>query len=71
MNPGDPANSLFVLTSGSESIYIYPTAPASRSTLATYVDQVVTIRGIAMLGGEPGSQMVLLGFLPISGCITI
>ncbi len=71
MNPSDPANSLFVLTSGSDSIYIYPTAPASRSTLATYVDQVVTIRGIAMLGGEPGSQMVLLGFLPISGCITI
>ncbi len=70
MNPADPANSIFVLTSGEINIYIYPTSPASRSTLSTYVGQAVTVRGIAMLGGEPGSQVVLLGFLPISGCIS-
>lgn len=70
LNPGNPSESLFSLTSGSDSLYIYPTSPASRATLSAYVGESVIIRGIAMPGGEPGSQMVMLGFLPISGCIT-
>ena len=71
LNPGNPAESLFILTSGSDSLYVYPTSPASRATLSAYVGENVIIRGIAMLGGEPGSQVVMLGFLPISGCIAL
>lgn len=70
-NPGNPSVSLFLLTSGANSLYIYPTSSASRATLSTYVGQSVTICGIAILGGEPGSQFVMLGFLPISGTISL
>lgn len=71
LEPGNPSESLFLLTDGADSLYIYPTSPASRATLTAYVGQSVTIRGIAMLGGAPGSQIVMLGFLPISGTILI
>ncbi|MFA5442563.1 MAG: InlB B-repeat-containing protein [Bacilli bacterium] len=66
INPSNPDESLFVLTYGTDNVYIYPTSQASRGILNSLVSQEITVRGIAMLGGEPGNQIVMLGFLPIS-----
>jgi len=60
-----PDTSMFYLSLGEDYVFVYPTSVASRTILTGYVGQSVTARGIAIMGGDT----VILGFLPVSGCI--
>ena len=65
-NPSAPDESLFVISSGGNSVLVYPINAAARTLLVSNVNSNVTISGIALVGGEPGNQVIMLAFMAIS-----
>lgn len=69
-NPSEPETSMFVLSDSGVNVFIYPVDAASRASLTMYVDQVVTIIGMAMVAGESGSEMIILFYIAYPGLLT-
>lgn len=67
-NPSAPSESFFLISSGEVSIFIYPINDAARTVLSSYVNENVTLCGIALAtpGGPSGTQ-IMLAFMAISG----
>lgn len=71
MNPEAPESSMFVLSGGGVNVFVYPVDTASRTALSAYAEQAVTIVGLAMATGEPGSEMIILFFMAFPGLIGV
>lgn len=68
----DPENpSVFGITNGMETVPVYAIDDAARTTLAGAVDQSVTIRGLSIIGGDPGSEMILLAYFAFPDTLVV
>lgn len=66
-DPDHPESSGFYLTDGTNNVIVYATSTAARTILADHVSDSVTICGLALMAGSPGSQMLVLAYLAYSG----
>lgn len=68
-SPEAPESSMFVLSDSGVNVFIYPVDAAARTELGTHVGQVVTITGLAMVAGDPGSEAIVLFYIAFPGLI--
>jgi len=71
LDPGDPENSMFGLTDGVDTVLIYAVDVEVRHALAPVADTLITIFGLSLVVGDPGSEMVILAFLNSPGSIIV
>ncbi len=70
-DPENPSESMFYLSEDEVYVYIFPVDPAARSALDTYVEDVVTIVGIAAVASSPGGEMIFLYYIAYSGTLSV
>jgi len=70
LNPTDPDNSMFGITDGVDTVYIYAVDADVRQALVPVVDTQIELAGLSLVVGDPGSEMVILAFINSPGSIT-
>jgi len=71
MNPSEPDSSMFYVTDSVNNVYVYPVDAAARAALAPYAGTIVTVQGIAFVGGDPGSEFVIFAYIAFPGTILV
>lgn len=68
----DPENpSVFGITNGTQTVPVYAIDGNAQAALASAVDHSVTIRGLSIIGGDPGSEMILLAYFAFPDTIVV